>query len=77
MNTKLSDLYKPALEKVDKQLEAAVNDLKRGKNPEDVLQDFARRATNTIVHEPTKIIRDQDDSDLIRQIIGIENEDKS
>lgn len=77
MNTKLSDLYKPALEKVDKQLEAAVKDLKRGKNPEDVLRDFARRVTRTIIHEPTEIIRDQDDSDLIRQIIGIENEDKS
>lgn len=77
MNIKLSDLYKPALEKVDKQLEAAVKDLKRGKNPEDVLRNFARRVTRTIIHEPTKIIRDQDDSDLIRQIIGIENEDKS
>jgi len=71
IDSDLKKLYEPALEKVEKQLEAAVKELNRGKSAEDVLRQFSRRATNTLIHKPTMTIKDQDDSALIKKLLGI------
>ena len=77
IDSDLKALYSPVQGKVDRHLVEAVADIRNGKDPEVVLRKFSRLATNTLIHGPTKVIRDQDSPELIKKIIGIENEDKS
>ena len=77
IDSDLKALYSPVQGKVDRHLVEALSDIRNGKDPEVVLRKFSRLATNTLIHGPTKVIRDQDNPELIKKIIGIENEDKS
>jgi glutamyl-tRNA reductase len=77
IDSDLKALYSPVQGKVDRHLVEALADIRNGKDPEVVLRKFSRLATNTLIHGPTKVIRDQDNPELIKKIIGIENEDKS
>lgn len=72
----LKALFTSVQGKVDRHLVEALSDIRNGKNPEDVLRKFSRLATNTLIHGPTKTIRDQNNPELIKKIIGIENEDE-
>jgi len=77
IDSDLKALYSSVQGKVDRHLVEALADIRNGKDPEVVLRKFSRLATNTLIHGPTKVIRDQDNPELIKKIIGIENEDKS
>ena len=77
IDSDLKALYSPVQGKVDRHLVEALSDIRNGKDPEVVLRKFSRLATSTLIHGPTKVIRDQDNPELIKKIIGIENEDKS
>ena len=77
IDSDLKALYSLMQGKVDRHLVEALADIRNGKDPEVVLRKFSRLATNTLIHGPTKVIRDQDNPELIKKIIGIENEDKS
>ena len=76
IDSDLKALYSPVQGKVDRHLVEALADIRNGKDPEVVLRKFSRLATNTLIHGPTKVIRDQDNPELIKKIIGIENEDE-
>lgn len=76
IDSDLKALYTSVQGKVDRHLVEALSDIRNGKDPEDVLRKFSRLATNTLIHGPTKAIRDQDNPELIKKIIGIENEDE-
>lgn len=67
----LLNLYASSLGKVEKQLQTSLTDLRNGKPAEEVLTEHSRRITNILLHAPTKTIRDQDDPDLIKKILGI------
>lgn len=68
----MSDIFEEAKAKVEAQLQAALKEIRNGKCPEEVFQSFSRKATNTLLHPPTKVLREQRDSDLIKAILGIE-----
>ena len=74
IDSDLKALYSPVQGKVDRHLVEALSDIRNGKDPEVVLRKFSRLATNTLIHGPTKVIRDQDNPELIKKIIGIEND---
>jgi len=74
IDSDLKALYSPVQGKVDRHLVEALADIRNGKDPEVVLRKFSRLATNTLIHGPTKVIRDQDNPELIKKIIGIEND---
>ena len=74
IDSDLSALYNRVQGKVDRHLVEALADIRNGKDPEVVLRKFSRLATNTLIHGPTKVIRDQDNPELIKKIIGIEND---
>lgn len=76
IDSDLKALYSTVQGKVDRHLVEALSDIRNGKDPEVVLRKFSRLATNTLIHGPTKVIRDQDNPELIKKIIGIENEDE-
>ena len=76
IDSDLKALYSPVQGKVDRHLVEALADIRNGKDPEVVLRKFSRLATNTLIHGPTKVIRDQDNPELIKKIIGTENEDE-
>ena len=71
LDSDLSLLYASSFGKVEQQLQSSLTDLRNGTSPEKVLTEHSRRVTNILLHAPTKTIRDQDDSDLIRKILGI------
>lgn len=72
IDSDLKDLYAPAQGKVDRHLVEALSDIRNGKDPEQVLRKLSRLTTNTLLHVPTTIIRDQNNPELIKKLLGIE-----